>query len=182
MNQPILLVHINIEGSFCVFFSAFRCFFIISSLLNVLFMIFLIFSKISIYWIKTFPFLLKNKCICFHQKFFYFILCQRHMHKDLNSPEIFVTNETFKILFTKRKLIRLYYFINIYIVYPNRQISKYRNRLFWWNCFSSTSVSSNFIFSKFIFVSGLKFFITFLIYNFLLFNLNQVFKAKFRLN
>ena len=32
---------------------------------------------------------------------------------------IFVTNEIFKILFTKRKLIRYYYFINIYIVYWN---------------------------------------------------------------
>ena len=112
------------KAPFVFFFSAFRCFFIISSLLNVLFMIFLIFSKISIYWIKTFPFLLKNKCICFHQKFFYFILCQRHMHKDLNSPEIFVTNETFKILFTKRKLIRLYYLlISISFI----QIGKYRN-------------------------------------------------------
>ena len=33
---------------------------------------------------------------------------------------IFVTNEKFKIFFTKRKIIRHYYFINIYIVYENR--------------------------------------------------------------
>ena len=33
---------------------------------------------------------------------------------------IFVTNEIFKSLFTKRKLIAYYYFINIYIVYCNR--------------------------------------------------------------
>ena len=33
---------------------------------------------------------------------------------------IFVTNEKFKIFFTKRKIIRPYYFINIYIVYENR--------------------------------------------------------------
>ena len=32
----------------------------------------------------------------------------------------FVNNEIFKTLFTKRKLIRYYYFINVYIVYQNR--------------------------------------------------------------
>ena len=32
---------------------------------------------------------------------------------------IFVTNEIFKILLTKRKLIKYYYFIDIYIVYQN---------------------------------------------------------------
>ena len=33
---------------------------------------------------------------------------------------IFVANEIYKILFTERKLIRQYYFINIYIAYRNR--------------------------------------------------------------
>ena len=33
---------------------------------------------------------------------------------------IFVVNEISKVLFTERKLIRYYYFINIYIVYQNR--------------------------------------------------------------
>ena len=36
---------------------------------------------------------------------------------------IFVTNEIFKALFTKKKLIRYYYFINMYIVYGNRAFS-----------------------------------------------------------
>ena len=32
----------------------------------------------------------------------------------------FATNEIFEILFTKRKLIRYYYFTNIYIAFQNR--------------------------------------------------------------
>ena len=40
------------------------------------------------------------------------------MHKHFF--RILVNNDIFKILFTKRKLMRYYYFINIYIAYRNR--------------------------------------------------------------
>ena len=52
---------------------------------------------------------------------------------------IFVTNEIFKILVTKRKLIREYYFINIYIAYWNRTLILMKFVF-------SNSVSSSFIF------------------------------------
>ena len=61
---------------------------------------------------------------------------------------IFVTNEIFKILFTKRKLIRYYYFINIYIVFWNRSFTLIK-----------------FIFLNFNIMKFCKFFIHFLFIN-----------------
>ena len=80
-------------------------------------MILLTFSKISIYLIETFFLLLKNKYISVLIKIYLFIIiCGRNMHEAL----IFVTSEIFKILFTKRKPVRCYYFIHVYILYQNR--------------------------------------------------------------
>ena len=79
---------------------------------------------------------------------------------------IFVTNEIFKILFTKRKLIRYYHFIDIYVIYQNRAL------------FFNFSVIKFYNFLS-IFIYGFIFFIIFLIYNFLLFfHLNQLFKVN----
>ena len=49
----------------------------------------------------------------------YILVSGRNMHKGLISLYSSITNEIFKILFTKRKLIRYYYFINIYMLYQN---------------------------------------------------------------
>ena len=51
----------------------------------------------------------------------------------LNFFIIFITNEIFKTFFTKRKLVRLYYFINICIIYKNWgfEISYFTDYIFW---------------------------------------------------
>ena len=61
-----------------------------------------------------------------------------------NFFSIFVTNEIFKILLTKRKLIRCYYFINIYNIYIYIIYIKI-GPLYWWNLYSSILISSNII-------------------------------------
>ena len=123
MNQSILLVHISIESLllFFFYFSAFRYSLLnISSLLNLLLMIFLTFSKISIYLIKLFLFLLRNKYVYFHQNFFLYNQLWREYAYRSNLFRIFINSEILKILSTKRKLIIHYYFINIYFVCRNR--------------------------------------------------------------
>ena len=72
---------------------------------------------------------------------------------------IFVTNDIFKILFTKRKLIRYYYFTNIHIVYQNRAFI-----LMQFVFFNFTAINF-YIFYPFLYMV-LIFFKTFLIYNF----------------
>ena len=114
-------MHKSNESLFlCLFYSVFRCFLLnISSLLNFVVMIFLTFSKISLYLIKTFFFYEETSTSISIKNYFaynHFI----YNHKGLIFCRIFVTNEMFKILFTKRKLIRCYYFISIYIFYQNR--------------------------------------------------------------
>ena len=57
---------------------------------------------------------LSKKFSSFIIKYIHLVLSKYFVHKLM----IFVTNEIFKILFTKGKLIRYYYyFINIYIIY-----------------------------------------------------------------
>ena len=73
------------------------------------------------------------------------------MHKGLIFFMFFVANEAYKIYFTKRKLIRYYYFINVSIIYQN-------------NAFILMIFFFNFSIIKLY-----KYFIIFLIYNFLLF-------------
>ena len=76
-----------------------------------------------------------------------------------------------KIFFTKRKPIRYYYFINIYIVYWNRVFMLMKFVIF------NFSVTKLYIFLS-ISTYGLKFFIIFLIYNFPLFSLKKDFLGK----
>ena len=87
----------------------------------ILFIILLTSSHISIYLsrkisffyhrIHTFSFI-KIYSICTH--------FWKEYAKMSNILIIIVVNKIYKILFTKRKLIRYYYFINIYIIYQNR--------------------------------------------------------------
>ena len=100
------------------FFLTFRYFLLyVSLLLNLIFMIIITFYKIFIYLIKTFPFLLKNKYVYFHQNLFYIYI---YIHLWIIFFKIFVTKKIFKILFTKMKPIRYYNFINIYLAYQNK--------------------------------------------------------------
>ena len=107
---------------FIYFFSVFRCFFLyISSLLVLFMMIFLTFAKVSICLVKTLSFFIKKEIRLFSSKcLLYITTCSWNMHKSLRFFRIFVSNEIFKTLFNKRKFIRYYYFINIYIVCQNR--------------------------------------------------------------
>ena len=50
----------------------------------------------------------------------YILISGNNMHEGPIFLIIFVNNEIFKILFTKIKFIKYYYFINIYIFYWNR--------------------------------------------------------------
>ena len=83
--------------------------------------ILLTFSKIFIY-IYQFFFIFYRKIHTFG--FIRISFTYSHLWKECTQRSNFfinfVTNEIFKILFTKRKLIRYYYFVNIYIVYRNR--------------------------------------------------------------
>ena len=83
--------------------------------------IFQTFSRMSIYWIKAFSFFCQkiNMSILIKISFIYKHLSREYAKKSIFF-RIFVNSEIFKILFTKRKLIRYYYFINIYIIYWNR--------------------------------------------------------------
>ena len=109
------MVHIKIE-SLLLWFLVY-----ISSLLNLFLMILLTFSKMCKYFIRAFSSLVKkiNVSIFIKISLIYNNLWTECVHRP-NFFRIVVTNEIFKILFTKTKLIRYYYFINIYIVYRNR--------------------------------------------------------------
>ena len=96
--------------------------------------------------IKNIFFYHKHTYVQFHQNIF------AHFWEEYtwrsNCFIIFVANEICKILFTKRKLIRYYYFIKI-------------SFLFWWNLCFLISVPSNFIFSLSIFIYSINFFYNF---------------------
>ena len=113
LNQTILLIYKNIENFLVLnLFLAFRYFslyvFIIISLykFNIISFILLYFPKLSYIYPKIFSF--------FIMKYIHFVLSEcllcilisgKNMHKCLIFIIIFVTNEIFKIFFTKRKLI-----------------------------------------------------------------------------
>ena len=89
-----------------------------------------------------------------------------------NLFSIFVANEIFETLFTKRDLIRYYCLNNIDIFYWNRSFS------------FSISVSPNFITVFYIFIYTFtfkKFYILFLIYSFLFFSFELEFKVNLQL-
>ena len=103
---------------FAAFFLAFRNLLLcIGSILNCPL---IIMPTFHYNFLKIFHLSLKETFIQFHQNLF-------HIHSFLEriciKPcffVIFITNEIFKILFNKRKVIRYYYFVNIYIVHGNR--------------------------------------------------------------
>ena len=92
----------------------------------------LIFFQISLHFSKNLSFIKKGIHLVLHTfkhthtfrntftSLVYALIFGRNMHKGLIFVSIFVTTEIFKILFTERKLVRYYYFINIYIAYRNR--------------------------------------------------------------
>ena len=77
------------------------------------FVCFLLFFSFS----KSFSFLLRNNYVYFHQNFNHLWTEYAYRSKFFR---IFTAKQIFKILLTKRKLIRYYYFINIYMVYWSR--------------------------------------------------------------
>ena len=88
---------------------------------NSFLLILVTFFQISLYFSNTFSSFIKKR----HRFSFIKISCislifGRNMDKGLIFFSIFIANKTFKIIFTKRDLIRYYYFINIYIMYGNR--------------------------------------------------------------
>ena len=72
--------------------------------------------QISSYLSNTFS----SFIIKYLSKILYVLIFGKNVHKSLIFFIIFVTNEIFKI--KERKLIRHYYFINIYSIYQNRAI------------------------------------------------------------
>ena len=77
------------------------------------FVCFLLFFSFS----KSFSFLLRNNYVYFHQNFNHLWTEYAYRSKFFR---IFTAKQIFKILLTKSKLIRYYYFINIYMVYWSR--------------------------------------------------------------
>ena len=133
-------------------FSAFRYFLLDVSSKLVFFIILLTFFQIVIYSSKSFSsFIIKNLHLVLSEYISYTLISRKNMHKSLVSLIAFVTNEVFKILCTKRKHVRYYYFINIYIVYQSRDfILKF---------VFSIPMSSNFIIVWSIFIYGFKLFL-----------------------
>ena len=106
-----------------------------------------IFQNLHVFNENIFFFFLLKKCLSSSKFLLYIIICEQNMHTGLFFFKTFLTNEIFKILFTKQKLIRYYYFINIYIVYRN--------------FYSSVSVAPNFITFLFILIYGFNLFCNF---------------------
>ena len=102
-------------------FSAFRYFLLcISSPLNFFYHIAKFFPNCHICIKNFFMFFHEYMHLILSEYLLYIPISGKNMHKGLIFFIISVTNEIFKILFTKRKLIRYYYFVNIYIVYQKR--------------------------------------------------------------
>ena len=100
------------KAFFCVnFFSGFRNF-----LLCVTSLFIFVFDNIANFY--KFCYIYQNVFDLLSENLFYAYLDGIGVRVYLFS--IFVTNEIFKILLTKRNLIRYYYFINIYIVDQTR--------------------------------------------------------------
>ena len=92
-----------------------------NALLNLLFMRLLAFSVVFTFFLKFFSsFIIKYIHLVLSRYLLYILTSGKNVHKGLNFKIIFVTNQMFKILFIKRKLIRYYCFINIYIAYRNK--------------------------------------------------------------
>ena len=79
-----------------------------------LFWVFLFVFCFFFHFQKSFSFLLRNNYVCFHQNFNHLWTEYAYRSKFFR---IFTAKQIFKILLTKRKLIRYSYFINIYMVY-----------------------------------------------------------------
>ena len=109
-----------------------------TALLSILFLQLFIFYKKSMHWVLS-------KC------FQYSLIFGRYMHKGLIFFSIFIANEMFKIIFTKRDLVRYYYFINTNIIYQ-------KWHLYRWNLYFSISVSSDFIILSSFFIDSFKIF------------------------
>ena len=121
LTKSILLVYKNIEIFFSFvmnLFLAFRYFLLYtSSLLNLVFVILLAFSQIFIYLSNIFSTFIKIHAFSFIEISFIYTHFWKEYAQRSNFFIVFVANQIFKFLFTQRKLVRYYYFINIYIVY-----------------------------------------------------------------
>ena len=81
------------------------------------------FFQISSCFSNNFSYFIKKDVHSVLSKSFpYALIFGRNMHKGLFFLRIFTANKIFKIVFTKRDLIRYYYFTNIYIIYQNRSL------------------------------------------------------------
>ena len=106
------------------------------------------------------------------KSFLYAVIIGRNIHKGL-FLSIFSANKIFKSLFTKRDLIRYYYFINIYIFYWNRSFMV--KVCFWISILPNFIIFFFFIYAFKIFfnVFNLQFFTFFIMFHF--FQSNQHF-------
>ena len=109
-----------------------------TALLSIFFLQLFIFYKKGIHWVLS-------KC------FQYSLIFGRYMDKGLIFLSIFIAHERFKIIFTKRDLVRYYYFINTNIIYQ-------KWHLYRWNLYFSISVSSDFIILSSFFIDSFKIF------------------------
>ena len=120
------------------------------------FFILLTFSQTIIYLSKCFSyFIMKYIHLILFKYLLYLLISGKNMQKENNFFIAFVTTEIFKIFFVKRKFIRYYYFINIYIVYGNSTFTLLKFLLL-----NSSIIKFNKFFLS-IFIYGFKFFYTF---------------------
>ena len=76
--------------------------------------------QIAIYLSKSFSFFIIKHIHLVSSEYLLYTHFRKEYAYRSNFFIVFVTNEIFRILFSKRKLMKFFYFINIYIVYRNR--------------------------------------------------------------
>ena len=118
------------------------------------------FSQISLYFSSNLSSFIEKRYIhlVLSKSLLYRLILGRNTHKGLFFS-IFVTSEIFKILFTKRKLIRYCYLINIYIVYWNRAFMLMKYVFFNFNIIKLYNVFLS------IFINGFNFFFFYNLFN-----------------
>ena len=122
------------------FIVAFRNFLLYTgSLSNSFLRLLLNFLQISLYFSNNLSsFIKKNTYLVSSKSLLYALLFGINISKSLIFFHIFVAKKIFKYFFTKRDLIRFYYFINIYIFIKIGPV-------YWWNFCFWVSIPPNFI-------------------------------------
>ena len=87
--------------------------------------LFLTFSQILLYFSNNLSFIKKDLYLCHESLFYMHSFLEEIWRHSSNFFSIFVTNKIFKTFFTKRDIIRYYYFLNI-CIYQNRAFTLFK--------------------------------------------------------